>query len=434
MSSEREREEREERRSDARGWADKEDSKFAPTSIKLPPGFTAIKLKPPSMLLDIIEYRVGANNPNCDEGLLHFELTYYVHRCPSPDGGQMYCCLWENWKEPCPICDWMRDNARTQDPQLLKDMRTNTRHLFNAIDLNTRDQKMQVLDANHFNRGMGFGEQLKDAIRAVPRYADFAQYNGGYSLNLTVKEQSMGGGKKYNAATRIDFIPRDKPYTKGILDECCKLEDCRIHHTYESLRALFLQQGTPARKQEEPERGGGRRDREEPPREETRRRYEEPAPRQREEPPPAREREREPEPRARDEAPPRQRETEAPPRREEPPAAPPTKQPVAQDYDLHVGDKVTHAKFGVCEIVRVSGDGTSLTIEEVSDGVEHRAISPADVTKATKTAPTPPPTAATPPPAPKREETPPARGSRRDDDFDRPRREPAPRDDARRRD
>lgn len=447
MSSEREKQD--ERRSNARSWAEKDDSKYASTVVKFPNGVTSIKMKPGIMNLDVIEYVVGKNNPECDEGMLHFELTYYVHRVPSADGTSMYPCLWEQYKRQCPICDWMRENQRTADPELLKSMRVNTRHLMNCIDLGTRDQKMQILDVNHYNKGMGFGEQLKNAIRAVPQFASFAQYDAGHTLTITVAEQPMGNGRKYSAASRIDFVPRALPYGRGILGETVNLEECLIQYEYDELKRLFLQMGPgagapPAAVAQPPASPPMRNER---PSDRYSQGNDQPPPTQRYAPPPQ-------------EAPPQHssRYSNAPPppptppvTRESPryqdappappvqaPASPPIeapvqekkREPVASDYGMKVRSIVDHPRLGKCEIVRISPDGTSLTIED-RNGMEYRSIGPHEVTldavgTMPPAGPTAPPAQSAPQPAPtpeRRPETPPvaapSRGGRYDDDFDR---------------
>lgn len=486
-----EREKQDARRHNAKSWADKEDSLFASKVVKFPDGVKAIKLKPPTMNIDVIEYVCGPSNPECDEGLLHFELSYYIHRVPAPDGQQAYPCLWANHKKPCPICDWMREQHGRSDPQLLKDMRPNHRHLMNAVDLNSRDPLIQILDVNHYNRGAGFGEQLKSAMRAVPQFATFAQYDGGYTLVLTVTECSMGGGKKYNAATRIDFVPRARPYGPDVLKYVHNLEACLIPYEYDQLRGLFLQQGPsttpPATQvavsgygQQPPQAPAGFRA---PPPVETQR-WSSQDPQQanvpafrREEPTSV----RQPYERAQYETPPQAPAAPAPlppqfhtppatvpvhvnpatippqyyappATAEQPPQAPqytpphhpakthtaPPQQPpqapadkprlpVASDYGMVVGDHVEHQRFGMCEIVRISPDGSLLTLED-ANAMEYRAIAPHEVRKMNKTAsqpqqpaPATPTAAPSPPPAPAQRETapPPPVARFSDDEFDR---------------
>jgi hypothetical protein len=52
----------------------------------------------------------------------------------------------------------------------------------------------------------------------------------------------------------------------------------------------------------------------------------------------------------------------------------------AQDKGLKTAYKVDHPKFGICTIVHVSADGTSLKVKDV-DGVVHSAVRPEDVEK-----------------------------------------------------
>lgn len=443
--TERERDQADERRTNSKAWAEKSDSRFESTAVKIPPPFTQLKTVTPSMLLDIIEYRVGEGNPEADPGFLHFERTYYTHRVPSPEGGNLYCCQWECFKLPCPICDWMKDNGRNADPQLLKDMRSQKRHLWNAIDLNTRDLKVQVFDTNHFNRGMGFGEQIKAALRAVPHYNDFARYDGGMSLILTTAEQTMGGGRKYTAVTRIDFVPRRQQYSKAILNECCCLDDCLLKIPYDELQAKFMQRGMssntttslPPQQQSPPgdqrsryaapppTQNGDMRQRDADMEREARRaapdytppasRYAEPPqqPTQQPQPPQT--------PPVHSQAPPPQ----AP--QQPPPQDPPGRQPTAPEYGVTLWDtvKMRSGKPPVdLEVVRISRDGTSLTLED-KDGMEYRAISPADVEvikKAGNAGQVPAPAAAQAPPPPQQAPSQPPQSNRRfDEDFDRPR-------------
>ena len=79
-----------------------------------------------------------------------------------------------------------------------------------------------------------------DAINAVPKYGDFADLEGGQTLQLTVKEQTFPGGK-YNAVTRIDFLPRKYQYDDGLLDSAPCLDDFILEMSYAELKKLITQ-------------------------------------------------------------------------------------------------------------------------------------------------------------------------------------------------
>ncbi len=253
MATRREQEQRETRRASAEGWAKEQDRGFEPTAVKLPEGKSFFKLdKAGTYVIDILEYRAGEGNPRADEGYLHFEREYHAHRVPMPNGRKsLYCCLWETFGEKCPVCEWMNSHGNSADPELVKSLRPTKRHLWNVIDLNSKDLKVQVWDTNHYNRGLGFGEQIADAILNVPKYRTFAQTEGGFTLHLTVKEQTFPGGKFY-AATRIDFMPRKEDYPESILNECVCLDSCLVHTSYDDLKRVFSQEPARAAVKDEP--------------------------------------------------------------------------------------------------------------------------------------------------------------------------------------
>jgi len=66
----------------------------------------------------------------------------------------------------------------------------------------------------------------------------------------------------------------------------------------------------------------------------------------------------------------------------------PKKQPTADEAGMEVGDEVRHRKYGMCTITRISGDGTSLTVED-DDGEVHKAVGVAELKKVKSEKPKP---------------------------------------------
>src|SRR6266852_5705396 len=99
----REKDKKKKRLTNASGWAKEQDKGFVSTSIQLPDGIENYKLEVGIHLVDVMPYRVGKGNPRADEGMVHFEREFIVHRVPAP-GKKMpdsYCCAWQCFEEKC---------------------------------------------------------------------------------------------------------------------------------------------------------------------------------------------------------------------------------------------------------------------------------------------------------------------------------------------
>jgi hypothetical protein len=240
------------KKTSALAWAQQQDKGFEPTCIKLPPGVELFDPDPGVYSIDIIPYRVGKVNPllprnaqiGMEEGDLHFELEYACHRLVAANGRtDKYVCL-GCWRVACPVCQRYNRPRPGDEPDDLKNWKPSTRHLWNVINLDSKDKKVQVYDSNHWNRGMGFGEQVCTAILSVPEYQDFADLENGHTLRITVREQTWPGGK-YNAVTRIDFVKRKHSYDESVLDQAVCLDDCLVRKTPQEIKDI-LDQAPPA--------------------------------------------------------------------------------------------------------------------------------------------------------------------------------------------
>jgi hypothetical protein len=369
-----ERNRRERQKTNALDWAKKQERSFEST-VKLPEGVSLFKLDKVGVFrLDFMPYVVGKNNPRAKPGMEHFEREYDAHRVPTADGQRLFCCRMKCWGKRCAVCDFLRMNGGTADQALVKSLRTTTRHLWVVNDKpGDRKNPLKVFDTNHYNRGLGFGEMLADAITSVTDYANFADLSEGYTIQLNVKEQTFPGGK-FNAAVRMDFLPRKYQYPESLLDAAPCLDDLLVDPGYDAVAKLLNpDQG---KEGEEPTPGGDNEPEEE----------QEPADGEEEETP----------------KPKKKRVVEEP---EEEPEPEEEQDPTAEDLGLEMGDKVKHEDHGICKIIHVSGDGTSLRLKD-SEGNVHKAVAPSEVRKV-KTKPPPPPEPEEPededepPPAPK---------------------------------
>lgn len=258
----RENDRRELKRTDARGWARQQERGFEATCVKLPDGVNFFKIdKAGTYIVDILHYIVGKGNPRADEGFLHFEREYQSHRIATPNGMRPYCCQWATFGKKCAACDWLKDHGKNAPEDIVRQMRPSFRHLWNIVDLNSKERNVQVYDSNHFNKGLGFGEQIATALNSVEAYKDFSELKGGFTLHLTTKEVSFPGGKYY-PVVRMDFLPRKQDYDDDMYDKLVCLDSCLVEVKYDTMMATIMQEPAKSRDEEESDRRESERERE----------------------------------------------------------------------------------------------------------------------------------------------------------------------------
>ena len=334
MATKRERDKREVRRTNAKEWAQKQEQGYEPTAVKLPEGMKLYKLEEGTHEIDIIPFRAGANNPNADEGMEHFEAEYAVYRIPRPDGNfDRYCALsHKRWGEADPVAQY-RNKVSKEEADAL---RPQLRHLFLVND-KPGDPKnpLKVMDAVHYNRQLGFGEQLVTAINAMEDDdAPFYALEGGKTLRIKVADA------KFGSVSRIDLVRRKHDYPESMLDKAPCLDDCILKPKGSVLKkALGLEEGS--------SRNGEDEDREAP----------------------------DNKPYRSSAATAKKASREKPPKDDEEENDDPT----AKEAGLEVGDRVMF-QGEEFEIIKISKDGSSLTLEDDS-GDEQTGIAPKEVKK-----------------------------------------------------
>lgn len=238
----REREKAQTARTNAREWANEQAKGGEASCVQLPEGMEAYKLATGTHKVDIMPFRAGDHNPRADKGMEHYERTYVLHWIPSTTGKNMpVACRMACFDKRCAVCDWLRENGGHADPDTVKNMRAKTRHIWLVNDKpGQKKNALKVMDTTDKNRGMGFAELMADAINTLDESitAPFTLV-GGHTAVITVKEQTMGDGKKYNAATRIDLRPRDYDYPEDMLDDNPCLDDCIMDPGYDEVMRMI---------------------------------------------------------------------------------------------------------------------------------------------------------------------------------------------------
>ncbi len=233
----KERQATERKKSDADAWLKGQGAGEA-TGVKLPEGIGWWKPKVGLNRIDVIPFVAGDGNPFADKGYEHWERQYYRHYVPGFDGNSKpYACL-GNWKEKCPICEYVHSLDKERDKDAIQSMKGKLQILMNVVDLDDREKdKIYVWEAVYYNRQKGFGEQLITALRSQPKYKNFSDLKAGFTLHLNAVEE-QGGRSKYVCVTRIDFEPRKHSYADDFIEKAACLDDCLVKHSYADLKRL----------------------------------------------------------------------------------------------------------------------------------------------------------------------------------------------------
>ena len=240
MASKKEREVRKRRKESAKKWAEKESQGFTPTAVKLPDGMKLYKLDEEGKhRFDIMPFIAGDNYPSgrggADPGFEVSRMTYEQHRIPQPDGNfGRFVCTYGTWGEECVVCKHRNTaNLSQEEKDVLRPQR---RHLFLVND-KPGDVKnpLKVMDAVHFNRKLGFGEQLTTAIETLEEDCFIADLKDGKTIQIMVAD------KKYGSVSRIDLLNRTYSYPESLIDDAPPLDQCVLRPEKEDvLKALGI--------------------------------------------------------------------------------------------------------------------------------------------------------------------------------------------------
>jgi len=263
-------------------------------------------------------------NPGWETGMWAYERTFWVHRGIGPNG-EWHLCAAKTFGHRCPICEHRAKMARDPeaDEEKLKDLAPKERQLWLPIDLADPEKKTVWEMSYHL-----FGKQLKKKILAADEedeYDYFADPEEGKTVRVTFEQSDRG---KWVEASDIEFRSRKKQYDPEIVDEMPDLDSLLVETPYDKLKKLFLEAEDAETEEDDDEK----------------------------EEKPARNR--------------RPAKTEKPEKKE--PAT-------AEDAGLEEGDQVDYDDE-TCEIIRISKDGTSLTLED-SDGKIVKAVGVDEVKK-----------------------------------------------------
>lgn len=336
-----------------RAGSHKRDQKHRPggdfNSFKLPDNVKLFQPDAKPYRIDIVEYKVGEGNPYADPGEWYYERTYWVHRSVGVENSTFVCPMKTAGKS-CPICEEQARLARDPDgdEDEIRAMRPKERQLWLVRDRDDADAGVQVWDFSNFNFGALLDDLRKEADEDEKHIIDFSDPDGGSYLKVKFKKES-GGGYSYLKALSIDFKPRPNGLEEELMEHGICLDDILIVPEYDVLKSKFFEleglEGDDGDDEEQPKtkKKTKKKRRVVEEEEELDEELDEDEPDAEEEP-----------------------ETRAKGKRKK-------ATPKAEDAGITKGCKVEHEEFGTCAVTRISGDGTSLTLED-EDGDKHKAV------------------------------------------------------------
>jgi len=225
----------------ARERAEKQNTGFTSTYLKIPEGMQMFKPKAQTFLLDIMPFTAGKGNESAQPGATHWERTYYSHNRVGANG-DAYLCPRRNSNKKCPICEYrsrLQSKGDDGDEKLIQDLAPKQRQLFIVKDLKDPEKEFQLWDISFHL----FGKTLDARIRNSDEDDEWDKFffaEDGLTLRIGFGEKSFGGVTFYEAET-IDFKPRKNQYEDAVIDEMVCLDDMLIVPSYDDLKAVFLE-------------------------------------------------------------------------------------------------------------------------------------------------------------------------------------------------
>jgi hypothetical protein len=225
--------------------AEQHKSGFDRTAFKIPDGIEMLKITEAKPIrVDILCYVAGKGNPNADEGSLHMERTYWVHRGIGPNEDS-YCCPAKMLNKACPICEARAKLSKRADAdeKMVADLAPKERQLWLMRNYADEELKAYLFDMSYHLFGKVLDNRVKDSD-PDDAYEFYADPVDGKMLRISWGSKNFAGGTFYEC-TGIDFKARPEgvKYGRKFIESLPCLDDLIIVLGYDQLKAIFLQTG-----------------------------------------------------------------------------------------------------------------------------------------------------------------------------------------------
>lgn len=215
--------------------------------LNLPSGLQVFKDEPGKRAtFDILPYVVTEKrHPDRDDekgiavpGELWYKRPFRIHRNVGVNNDAVVCPT--SVGRRCPICDYrnkrMQEGAEQKEIDALK---SSLRNLYVVVPKGhpKYEEKPHVWD---ISQAM-FQKLLNEELEDNDEYEAFPDLEEGFTLKVRFDSRTIGAGKPFSEASRIDFLEREEQYDEGILKKVPELDALPKILSYAQLEALFFE-------------------------------------------------------------------------------------------------------------------------------------------------------------------------------------------------
>lgn len=195
-----------------------------------------------SFAIDIIPFKIAtkayANAFRASVGDETYVLDIMVHKNVGPHKKSVLCPA--TFGKRCPICEQAETYKKEKgfESQEYKALRASRRVVYNIIDVDSRDKKIQVFETSHFN----FEKEIisESKVRGEKKgigYIRFGDLEKGMTIEFRTEKEKVGTGDYYKPKS-FTFQER-KPYPKSMLDEAFPLDKFLNVMDYDALENML---------------------------------------------------------------------------------------------------------------------------------------------------------------------------------------------------
>jgi hypothetical protein len=218
--------------------------------LALPPRVGIFSPEPDSkVMLDILPYIVTSeDHPDRDDelgiavpGSLWYKRPFKVHRNIGINNDTVVCPT--SIKKPCPICNYRAEMIKKgAEKEEIDSLKPSMRNLYVVVPKHSKkyDEVPHIWDMSHFL----FQNLLAEELEENEDYEIFPDLENGLTLRIRFDSKTIGAGRPFAEASRIDFYPRERPYDESILNSVPKLDEVLIILPYEKLESMFYELDT----------------------------------------------------------------------------------------------------------------------------------------------------------------------------------------------
>lgn len=231
---------RKERRSLARQRAETHASGYETTLLRMPEGLRFWEVKEGTIDIAIVPYICGEGNPFAPKGEEYYERTFWMYKRVGPDE-KPYVCPSKSFGKTDYIKEELTREMKNPnaDKDYIKTLQPKERQLFLVYEVENPEKGIFLWETSYHL----FGKLLDSRVKNSRDRDGWDQFyfpdEDGFDLRLTIEKVSSGG-YSFLEVTAIDFMPRREPIPKEIAEHEYCLDDMLICPSYEDLKKAFL--------------------------------------------------------------------------------------------------------------------------------------------------------------------------------------------------